>query len=181
MIELNGGCTLVNRSAISRLLLSLTFRNFLYYSNSFLLIMNETGKLCPSSLRSQYISCLGRSVYPLKRRKARNAFSLSKVMVHFWDGHSSLIWGRLFPFLHLPETIRISHEVEFPFQKKEMFLLNCLTAFDDHYFVFSMSMFYDFSEMKSAEKCHENKIKKLEQRKGKTTISWVKNMNQNQW
>ena len=159
MIELNGGCTLVNRSAISRLLLSLTFRNFLYYSNSFLLIMNETGKLCPSSLRSQYISCLGRSVYPLKRRKARNAFSLSKVMVHFWDGHSSLIWGRLFPFLHLPETIRISHEVEFPFQKKEMFLLNCLTAFDDHYFVFPCRCFTIFLKWKTQRNVMKIKLK----------------------
>ena len=85
---------------------------------------------------------------------------------HLWDGHNLLIRGKFFPFLHLPETIPISHVVEDSFQKKEIFLSNCLTAFDDHYpFFFNVAVLPFFWN----EKCQWN-----EKSRTKTTILSVK-------
>ena len=88
---------------------------------------------------------------------------------HLRDGHNLLIRGKFFPFLHLSETIPISHVVEDSFQKNEMFLSNYLTALTITILFSSMSLFYPFSEMKNAAKCQWN-----EKSRTKTTILSVK-------
>ena len=53
---------------------------------------------------------------------------------------------------------------------------NCFITFDDHYLFLPCNCFTLFLKWKTQR--NVNEIKKVEQRKGKTTISWVKNMNQ---
>ena len=110
---------------------------FLHSSISFLLIMDEKSKLCSLSLCSQYIFCLGSSLYLFTRRIAMNAFNFSICQKQF----------------------EYHYVVKYSFQGKEMFLPNCLTVFDDH---------YHFSNEKTRR--NVNEMKKVEQRKGKTTI-----------
>ena len=119
-------------------------------------------QIMSSSLHSQYFFVLEArgSTYTENSNKCFQFIQSYESYVHLWDWHKLLIWEKLFAFLHLSDTIRISHVVEYYFRKKRMYLPKCcLTTLDDHYLSSNMSLFHTFSEIKNAEKCQWNEKK----------------------
>ena len=156
MTELNNERTLANRSAISRLLLSLKCSYVLYPSNSFLLI-NGWYKQIISVFSSFSIHFFVSKDHCICFKESSNKcfqfiqslsiFSFEKDIIRWFEANS-------FHIFICQKQLRISHVVEYSFQSKEMFLPKYLTAFDANY-VFS-SMFLDFFEMNNAETCQWN-------------------------